>query len=120
METIFSPFFETPTRFFMSSEKLFFNEILIFGKWKRSLKQIMVSTRRKKAVNKIILFPIDRNSHSTSQNKRFIKKILFHYAKKLLSPAGISKNPRKKWLPIVAQRLLYKKWLHLSVNNGFH
>ena len=64
----------------------------------------MVSTRRKKAVNKIILFPIDRNSHSTSQNERFIKKMLFHYAKRLLSPVGISKKTRRKWLLIVGER----------------
>ena len=52
----------------------------------------MVSTSRKKAVNKRILFPIDRNSDSTSQNEGFVKKIRFHYAEKLLSPAGISKH----------------------------
>ena len=48
--------------------------------------------KQKKAVNKIIPFPIDINSDSTSQNKEFIKKIRFHYAGKLLSPAGISKK----------------------------
>ena len=52
----------------------------------------MVSTSRKKAVNKRILFPIDRNSDSTSQNEGFVKKIRFHYAEKLLSPTGISKK----------------------------
>ena len=62
----------------------------------------MVSTSRKKVVNKKILFPIDRNSDSTSQNEGFIQKIHFHYAQKLLSPAGISKKTCKKWLPIVA------------------
>ena len=80
----------------------------------------MVSTNRKKAANKIILFPIDRNSDSTSQNEGFVKKIRFHYAEKLLSPAGISKKIRKKWLPIVGERFLYKKWLHINLNNGFH
>ena len=80
----------------------------------------MVFTRRKKPVNKRILFPIDRNSDSTSQNEGFVKKIRFHYAEKLLSPEGMSKKTRKKWLPIVGERLLYKKWLHLNLNNGFH
>ena len=69
----------------------------------------MVSTSRKKAVNKIILFPIGRNSNSTSQNEGFVKKISSHYAEKLLSPAGISEKTCKKWLPIVGERLLYKK-----------
>ena len=80
----------------------------------------MVSTSRKKAINKRILFRIDRNSDSTSQNEGSVKKICFQYAEKLLSPAGISKKTRKKWLPIVGERLLYKKWLHLNLNNGFH
>ena len=52
----------------------------------------MVSTSRKKAANKRILFPIDRNSDSTSQNEGFVKKTRFHYAEKLLSSAGISKK----------------------------
>ena len=80
----------------------------------------MVSTSRKKAVNKRILFPIGRNSDSTSQNEGFVRKILFHYAQNLLSPAGISKKTCKKWLPIVEEMLLYKKRLHLNLNDGFH
>ena len=68
----------------------------------------MVSTSRKKYVNKRILFPLDRYSDSTSQNEGFIKNILFHYAEKLLSPAGISKKTCKKWFQI-GERLLYKK-----------
>ena len=55
----------------------------------------MVSANRKKAVNKRILFSIDRNSDSNSPNKGFVKKIRFYYAGKLISPAGISKNIRK-------------------------
>ena len=39
--------------------------------------------------------------------------------KKLLSPAGISKNTHRKWFPIVEERLFYQKWLHLNLNNGF-
>ena len=26
----------------------------------------------------------------------------------------------EKWFPIVGERLLYKKWVHLKFNNGFH
>ena len=48
--------------------------------------------KQNKAVNKRILFLIDRNSDSRSQNKGFVKKIHFHYAKKLLSWAEISKK----------------------------
>ena len=55
----------------------------------------MVSPSRRKALNKRILFPIDRNSDSTSQNEGFVKKIRFHYAGKLLSPTGLSKQTRK-------------------------
>ena len=78
--------------FFPSSGKLLFKEILISAQRKLSLELIMVSISREKAVNKIILFPIDTNSDSTSQNEEFVKKICFHYAGKLLSPAGISIN----------------------------
>ena len=34
--------------------------------------------KKKKAVNKRILFPIDRNSDSKSQNEGFVKKTRFH------------------------------------------
>ena len=61
----------------------------------------MVSTSKKKAVNKTILFQIDKNSDSTSLNEGFVKKVRFHYAEKLLSPEGTSKKARKKWLPVV-------------------
>ena len=67
-----------------------------------------------------ILFSIDRNSDSTSQNEGFVKKIRLHYAEKLLSPAEISKKTRKIQLPIVGKRLLYIKWLHLNLNNGLN
>ena len=49
-----------------------------------NLELIMTPISRKKAVNKRILFPIDKNSDSTSYNEGFVKKILFHNAKKLL------------------------------------
>ena len=41
------------------------------------------------------------------------------YAEKLLSPTGISKKARKKWLPIAGESLVYEKWLHLNLNNVF-
>ena len=78
--------------FFPSSGKLLIKEILISAQRKLSSELIMVSISRKKAVNKIILFPIDINSGSTSQNERFVKKIRFHYTGKLLSHAEISKK----------------------------
>ena len=52
----------------------------------------MVSTDRKKAVNKKILFSVDRNFDSTCQNEGFVKKIRFYHAEKLLSSAGISRK----------------------------
>ena len=59
-----------------------FKGTLTSAQRKLSLELIMVS----------ILLPIDINSDSTSQNEGFVKKIRFHYAGKLLSPAGISKK----------------------------
>ena len=32
----------------------------------------------------------------------------------------INKKTRRKWFPIVVERLLYKNWLHHNSNNGFH
>ena len=52
--------------------------------------------------------------------KDLLKRYEFYYAEKLLSPAGISQKTRKKCLPIVGERLLYKKCLHLNFNNGFN
>ena len=48
--------------------------------------------QRPKAVNKRILFPLNKNYDSTSQNEGFDQKIHFHYAENLLSPAGIYKK----------------------------
>ena len=56
----------------------------------------MVSTSRKKAVNKKKLFPIGRKSDSISPNEKFVKKIRFHYAEKLLSPVRMSKKKHVK------------------------
>ena len=69
---------------------------------------IMASPSRKKALDKIILFPIDRNSGSTNQKKGFVKNIRFQYAEKLLSPAEISKKTSKKRFKQVGEGLLYK------------
>ena len=58
-------------------------------------KGTLTSARRKLSLELImvsILLPVDINSDSTSQNEGFVKKIRFHYAGKLLSPAGISKK----------------------------
>ena len=77
--------------------------------------------KKEKAVNKRIRFPIDRSSDSTRQNEGFAKEIRFHHAEKLLLSAEISeKKTRERWFQIVGERLLYKKWLHLNLNNGFH
>ena len=51
--------------------------------------------KQKRSVNKRILFSIDRNPDSTTQNEGFVKKIRFHYGEKLLSPAGVSKKTVK-------------------------
>ena len=40
-------------------------------------------------MNKGILFPLNKNSDSTSQNEVFVKKISSYYAEKLLSAARI-------------------------------
>ena len=124
METIsFLHFLETPASFFPSSGKLFFKEIIIFGQWKRSLGLIMVSTRRKKAVYKRILFPIDRNSYSTSQKSvtssrkndfvisldRKATSIRISIWKKLNKTLSSSKN----------KIFFLKHWPPSNCNNGF-
>ena len=76
---------------------------------------ITAFNKQKKAVKKRMLFPLDKNSDSTSLNEGFVQKIGFHYAEKL--PSGIFKVMRGKWFPIVGEKLLYKKWLHLNLNN---
>ena len=52
----------------------------------------MIYKNGKNVVNKRTLFPLHRNSDSTSQNEGLIKKIRFYHAEKLLSPVEISKN----------------------------
>ena len=74
--------------------------------------------KEKKAVNKRILLPLNKNSDSASRNERFVQKS-FHHAEKLLSSAGMYKM-RRKWFPVVGEKLLYEKWLHHNLNNGFH
>ena len=50
-----------------------------------------------------------------------LKKIPFRYAENLLSPAEIYiYKTRRKWFPILGERLLYKKLVHVNLNNGFH
>ena len=78
--------------FFSSIGKVFFNEIF----------HLLVETDIRanngfhKQKNKRILSPSHKNSESISQNERFVKKIHFHYAEKLFSPAGISKHKPSK------------------------
>ena len=106
----FLHFSKTSAIFFPSSGNAFFNKIVHFGQWKRILELIMASTSRKKTVNKRILFPLDKNSDSTSQNVGFLRKIRFHHAENMLSPAGISEkklqkivsNSRREWLKNMA------------------
>ena len=75
----------------------------------------MASVRRKK-----FLFPLNKNSYSTSRNDGLFKKVHFHFAEKLLSLAGIYiQRNRRKQFSIVGKRLLYIKWLHPNLNNGF-
>ena len=92
----FSIFWRPLPVFFPSSGKVFFKKILTFGQWKQILELVMASTSRKKAVNKRILFPIDKSSDSTNQNEGFVKKICFHYAKKLLAPTEVSNKKHVK------------------------
>ena len=71
----------------------------------------MVSTSMAKAVNKriTVYFTLDKNFDSTIEKAGFVKKVHFHYTKKPLSPAGISKTKnRRKWLPTVVEKLFYK------------
>ena len=49
----------------------------------------MISKSIKTVVNKVKLFPTDRNSDSINQNEGFVKDMRFNFAKKLLSPAEI-------------------------------
>ena len=67
----------------------------------------------KKAVNKRTLFPLDKNSYSTSKNEGFIKKIRFHYAEICFHWQEHLKKSIK-WFSIVKERFLYKKWLYLK------
>ena len=48
--------------------------------------------KQKKAVNKRILLPVDKNSDLKSHNERFVKKLRFHYVEKLLPLAEIPKK----------------------------
>ena len=69
--------------------------------------------KQKKAVNKRILFPLDKDFDSISQNEGFVKNIRFQHEEKLKGyfhpSAEIFNNNCKKWFPTVKERLLYKK-----------
>ena len=86
----------------------------------RNLELIMISKSIKKVVNKVKLFPTDRNSDSINQNEGFVKNMRFNFAKKLLSPAETSFKENKKLLPIRGESLLHKSLLQLRLNNVFH
>ena len=71
---------------------------------------------------KRILFPLNKNFDSTSRNEGFVKKMRFLYAEKLLSPARIYYIYIKRvedGFSIVGEKVLYKKLVHLNLNNGF-
>ena len=74
--------------------------------------------KQKKSVNKAILFPINKKFDSTSQNEGLVKKIYPLREKAAFTGRNIYKT-RKKWLPILGERLLYKEWLRINFNNGF-
>ena len=90
--------------FFPSSGNVFFKEILISAQLKRILEL-------KKAVNKKILFPIDKNSDSTSQNQGFVKKISFHYAE--------SCYHRQKYLKKLVKNVFQQQERSYPIKNGF-
>ena len=71
---------------------------------------------KKKRKKKRILFPLNKNSDSTSQNEGFVKL----RQKTTFTGRNIYIKMHRKWFPILGERLLYKKWLHLNLNSGFH
>ena len=73
----FCTFFEDPCHFCPSSEKVFFKKNPYFWLKETDFRANIGFHKQKKAVNKKILFPLDTNFNSTSQNKRFLKKYKF-------------------------------------------
>ena len=104
----FLHFSEIPASFFSVQWNSIFQGNPYFQLGEKNFRASNGFHKQKKAVNKRILFPIDRNLDSTSQNEEFVKKIRFDYAEKLLSSAEISKKTREKWFQIQEERLLYK------------
>ena len=107
----FSLFFGDPCQLFSVQWKRIFQGNPYFQLGETDFRASNGFHKQKKTVNKRTLFPIGRNSDSISQNEGFVKKIRFHFAEKLLSPAEISKKTRKKCFQMVRQRLLYKNGL---------
>ena len=123
VQTIFSLHFtESPVSFFPSSGKVLFKEIVIFGFWKRILDLIVTSTSRKKAVNKIILFPIERNSDYQNEgfvnsSKRYVSttwKSCFHRQEYL------KKQEVNKLLPMKVYVRYWNKLVSISQEIRFH
>ena len=87
-----------------------------FRMWKRILSTNSLFRWRKR------IFCLVETLLNKRLNEIFFKKIRFHYAEKLLSVAGYqkTKKKRRKWFPIARERLLYKKWHHFNMNNGFY
>ena len=88
----FLHFSEIPASFFSVQWKSIFQGNPYFQLGENNFRVGNGFYKQKKAVNKRILFPIDRNPDSTSQNEEFVKKIRFDYAEKLLSSAEMSKK----------------------------
>ena len=119
LETIFFSTFQRlllMIAFFSSIGKVFFNEIFHLlvetdvrannGFHKQKIKEYCLHHTQ-------ILSPSARMRDSL---KRFVfttQKSFFHRLEYL------NTNPRK-WFPVVGERLLFTKWLHLNLNNGFH
>ena len=52
--------------------------------------------------------------------KDYLKEYVSTKPKNCFAGRDIFKKTGRKWFPIVGERLLYKKWLYLNLNNGFH
>ena len=114
------------TSFFLLETVYFFISIVFllvetmwkqfFRMWKRILSTNSLFRWRKR------IFCLVETLLNKRLNEIFFKKIRFHYAEKLLSVAVYQKTKKKcrKWFPIARERLLYKKWHHFNMNNGFY
>ena len=60
-----------------------------------------------------LLIPSARTRDSLKRSVSTMRKSCFHRVEYL-------QTNRRKWFPIVGERLFYKRWLHLNLNNGFH